>query len=339
MLFNSFAFAVFLPIVFGLYWIFPHKQRWVVLLLSSCYFYMSWNTKYIVLILFTTIVSYFSAIVLERFPRYKKWILVVVLFSCLGLLFIFKYFDFVFESIYKICMIFSIPIHPITLKLMLPVGISFYTFQTLSYVLDVYHGVMKAEYHFGKYMAFVTFFPQLVAGPIERAENLLFQINKKHIFSYEQAVYGMKLITWGMFKKVVIADNFAIYVDLIYNNVHIYKGLSLVVATIMFAFQIYCDFSGYSDIATGTAKLFGIDLMRNFHSPYFSSTFKEFWGRWHISLSTWFRDYIYIPLGGNRNGIAKKYFNLMVTFLISGIWHGANWTFFIWGGTWRFTDN
>lgn len=336
MLFNSLSFAIFLPIVFGLYWALPHKFRWIVLLLSSCYFYMSWNVKYIVLILFTTIISYMSAIVLERFPRYKRWMLGGTLVSSLGILFTFKYFNFASESICRICEALSIPVHPVTLKLMLPVGISFYTFQTLSYVLDVYHGTMKAEHHFGKYAAFVTFFPQLVAGPIERAENLLPQISGKHVFNYGQAVYGMKLITWGMFKKVVIADNFAVYVDLIYNNIRLYRGFSLVAATVMFAFQIYCDFSGYSDIAMGTAKLFGIDLMSNFRSPYFSATIKEFWGRWHISLSTWFRDYIYIPLGGNRKGTARQYSNLMVTFLASGLWHGANWTFFMWGGIYGF---
>lgn len=338
MLFNSFAFAVFLPIVFALYWSVDSRFRWIILLFSSSYFYMSWNAKYIILILLTTVVSYIAAILIEHFNK-KKLILAVALLFSLGILFVFKYFDFFSVNLLKFCNRISISIHPITLKLMLPVGISFYTFQTLSYVLDVYRGKINAEYHFGKYAAFITFFPQLVAGPIERTENLLSQICRRQEFNYNQAVYGMKLMVWGFFKKVVIADNFAVYVDLIYNNVYSYRGFSLIISTILFAFQIYCDFSGYSDIAIGVAKLFGINLMTNFKSPYFSATIKEFWSRWHISLSTWFRDYIYIPLGGNRKGRVRQYFNLMITFLISGAWHGANWTFLTWGGgTWDITD-
>ncbi len=332
MLFNSLAFAIFLPIVFGLYWALPHRLRWAVLLLSSCYFYMSWNAKYIILILFTTIVSYISAILMERFSLKRKVLLLLTLSVSLGILFIFKYFNFVSESFSQICRLLSIPIHSVTLKLILPVGISFYTFQTLSYVIDVYKGKVKAEHHFGKYAAFITFFPQLVAGPIERTENLLHQINEKHFFDYEQAAYGMKLMAWGFFKKLVIADNLAVFVDLIYGNVSSYQGFSLILATVFFSIQIYCDFSGYSDIAIGTARLFGIELMTNFRSPYFSGTVKEFWSRWHISLSTWFRDYIYIPLGGNRKGRIRQYTNLMITFFASGAWHGANWTFLMWGG-------
>ena len=332
MLFNSLAFAIFLPIVFGLYWALPHRLRWAVLLLSSCYFYMSWNAKYIILILFTTIVSYISAILMERFSLKRKVLLLLTLSVSLGILFIFKYFNFVSESFSQICRLLSIPIHSVTLKLILPVGISFYTFQALSYVIDVYKGKVKAEHHFGKYAAFITFFPQLVAGPIERTENLLHQINEKHFFDYEQAAYGMKLMAWGFFKKLVIADNLAVFVDLIYGNVSSYQGFSLILATVFFSIQIYCDFSGYSDIAIGTARLFGIELMTNFRSPYFSGTVKEFWSRWHISLSTWFRDYIYIPLGGNRKGRIRQYTNLMITFFASGAWHGANWTFLMWGG-------
>ena len=313
MLFNSISFAIFLPIVFGVYWSISHKYRWIILLLSSYYFYMSWNAKYIVLIIFTTCVSYFSALLLKKFESKKKILLAVTLMAALGTLFFFKYFNFMAESITKVSNLFAIPLHPFTLKLMLPVGISFYTFQTLSYVIDVYRGKVQPEHHFGKYAVFISFFPQLVAGPIERTENLLPQICKEHEFNYNQAVYGAKLMAWGYFKKIVIADNLAVFVDLIYNNVYAYKGFSLIAAI-------------------GTAKLFGIDLMNNFRSPYFSASIKEFWSRWHISLSTWFRDYVYITLGGNRKGRKKKYRNQILTFLVSGLWHGANWTFVLWGG-------
>lgn len=334
MLFNSFSYAIFLPIVFGLYWILPHKHRWILLFAASYYFYMSWNVRYVVLILFTTIASYAGGLAMERAGTQtaRKAILWSVLVSCLGILFVFKYFNFFSQSVYDLCQAIAIPMHPVTLKLMLPVGISFYTFQTLSYVIDVYRGDVEAEHHFGIYATFVAFFPQLVAGPIERSANLLHQIKEKHSFNYAQAAEGMKLMTWGFFKKLVVADNLAVYADRIYGNVRQYEGLSLIVATVFFAFQIYCDFSGYSDIARGTAKLFGVELMVNFDSPYFSASIKEFWSRWHISLSTWFRDYVYIPLGGNRVSKWKYYRNLIVTFLVSGLWHGASWTFVIWGG-------
>lgn len=334
MLFNSFAFLIFLPVVFILYWALPHKYRWLVILISSCYFYMSWNPKYVVLILFTTLVSYLCGISLEKTanPQIKKWIIAASLTASLGLLFFFKYFNFFSENITALCRKIAIPIHPVTLSVMLPVGISFYTFQTIGYVIDVYRGDIAAERHFGKYAAFISFFPQLVAGPIERTKNLLPQIKAQHIFSYEKAASGMRLIAWGYFKKLVIADNMAIYVDQVYNNLDSYSGCSLLFATFCFAFQIYGDFSGYSDIAIGTAKLFDIDLVTNFKSPYFSASIKEFWSRWHISLSSWFRDYVYIPLGGNRVGRFRHCFNLFVTFLISGLWHGANWTFVVWGG-------
>ena len=246
MLFNSFAFAIFLPIVFGLYWLLPHRFRWGLLLAASYYFYMSWNVRYVGLILFTTVVSYLSAIMLERTKsaRGKRGILAGALLACLGVLFVFKYFNFVSRSVSDFCRMISIPMHPVTLKLMLPVGISFYTFQTLSYVIDVYRGNVRAERNFGIYATFVSFFPQLVAGPIERSGNLLHQVREEHVFDYSQAVYGMKLLTWGFFKKLVVADNLAVYVDRIYNNLHFYHGLSLIMATVFFAFQIYCDFSG-----------------------------------------------------------------------------------------------
>lgn len=334
MLFNSMAFMVFLPIVFIIYWLLPHKYRWILLLLSSYYFYMSWNAKYVILIFLTTGVSYVAALLLdgEKNSIKRKGILLASALFCLGILFFFKYFNFLSESVTSVLNHFAIPASPVMLKVMLPVGISFYTFQTLGYVIDVYRGNVKAERHFGIYATFISFFPQLVAGPIERTDNLLPQIKKRHIFNYESAVYGMKLMIWGYFKKMAIADNLAQYVDMVFSEPSAYHWLDLLIAVFFFTIQIYCDFSGYSDIAIGTARLFGIDLMTNFRSPYFSTSLQEFWSRWHISLSTWFRDYVYIPLGGNRCSKMRRSFNLLVTFLVSGLWHGANWTFLFWGG-------
>ena len=335
MLFNSLHFAVFFPIVFLLYWKLPHRFRWPFLLAASYYFYMCWSIRYVVLILFTTLVSYAAARLIERDKNtlHRKWILCGTLIACLGVLFIFKYLNFFYETADAILRVFSIQMSPMTLKLMLPVGISFYTFQTLSYVIDVYRGDVAAEKNFGIYATFVSFFPQLVAGPIERTSNLLPQIKAEHTFDYDKASYGMKLMAWGFFKKLVIADNLSVYVDTVFNDVWNNAGFSFVLAAFFFTIQIYCDFSGYSDIARGTARMMGIELMENFKSPYFSSSVKEFWSRWHISLSTWFRDYVYIPLGGNRTATkARAYGNLLITFLVSGLWHGANWTFVLWGG-------
>lgn len=334
MLFNSIGFVIFFLIVFSIYWCLPHRFRWILLLISSYYFYMSWNAKYVVLILFTTVISYGAAIILENTKKKstKKLIVLGTVVSSIGLLFFFKYFNFVSESIASLLSMFAIKIDPVTVKLLLPVGISFYTFQTLSYVIDVYKGDVPAEHHFGYYAVFISFFPQLVAGPIERTGNLLPQIKGKHNYDYNQVTYGLKLMAWGYFKKIVIADTLAIYVSRVYDSPHNYQGFSLVLASLFFAIQIYCDFSGYSEIAIGTAKMLGINLMTNFKSPYFSQSVKEFWSRWHISLSTWFRDYIYIPLGGNRVGKMRQSINLMITFLVSGLWHGANWTYVVWGG-------
>lgn len=334
MLFNSFSFAAFLPIVFCIYWSLPHKYRWCFLLLASYYFYMSWNAKYILLILFTTLVAYITAISLESIKnsKTKKLITFIAAFLCLLILVYFKYFNFLSQSLTSFLECFLIQLHPITVDVLLPVGISFYTFQTLSYVIDVYKGKIKAERHLGYFALFVSFFPQLVAGPIERTYNLLPQIKLEHRFDYCQATYGIKLMAWGFFKKLVIADFLSKYVSLVFSNPTYYHGFALVLASFLFTIQIYCDFSGYSDIAVGTAKLFGIDLMRNFNSPYLSSSIKQFWQRWHISLSTWFRDYVYIPLGGRKVSIVRHDFNLLLTFLISGLWHGANWTFVFWGG-------
>ncbi len=334
MLFNSWQFGVFLPIVFGLYWSVPQRFRWLLILIASYWFYMSWNVKYVVLILFTTIISYVAAILIERFRDSRsvcKFILASTLVSCLGVLFVFKYFNFFAGAVVDFLNMFALHLHPTTLKLLLPVGISFYTFQTLAYVIDVYRGNAKAEHHFGIYAAFISFFPQLVAGPIERTNNLLPQIKARHEFKYEQGTYGLKLMTWGFFKKLCIADVLAVYSDKVFNDVYSYQGFALILAAFFFSIQIYCDFSGYSDIARGCSKLFGIELMENFRSPYFSASIHEFWSRWHISLSTWFRDYVYIPLGGNRCSKLRRNMNLMITFIVSGLWHGANWTFIAWG--------
>ena len=334
MLFNSNAFYLFLPIVFVIYWLTPPRYRWGVLLVSSYYFYMSANAAYIFLILLTTAVSFATAQLLEKTENQKKrkLCLLTALVVCLGLLFFFKYFNFLSKSLAAFLKSISIPLSPVTLNLVLPVGISFYTFQTLGYVADVYLGRTKACRHFGKYAAFVSFFPLLLAGPIERAEHLMPQMEREHHFDCEKAIRGSKLIAWGYFKKIAIADVLSSSVSVVYDQVTNFTGLALGVATLFYAFQVYCDFSGYSDIARGVACLFDIDLVENFKSPYFAASIKEFWGRWHISLSTWFRDYVYIPLGGSRKGKWKTYRNLVITFLVSGLWHGANWTYVVWGG-------
>lgn len=332
MSFCSFDYIIFLPIVFFVYWIIPQKFQWLVLLISSYYFYMNWNVKYSLLMFFITLVSYTFALLISKFTRYKKLLLNISLLLCLACLFFFKYFNFLAESIYNLYRGIGFTGNRLVINVILPVGISFYTFQAMSYVIDVYRGKVKPETHFGKFAAFISFFPQLVAGPIERTENLLPQIKEARTFDYDQATYGLKLISWGVFKKIVIADMAAMTVDNIYNSLTYYKGFALFGATIIFGLQIYCDFSGYSDIAIGSAKLLGINLMKNFNSPYFSCSIKEFWSRWHISLSTWFKDYVYIPLGGsNKNNRLKTCINLLITFLVSGLWHGANWTFVIWG--------
>jgi len=332
MSFTSFQFILFLPIVFILYWIVVPKYQWFVILISSYYFYMCWNVKYALLILFVTVVSYISALLIKKYSNHKKLFLLISIIVCFLCLFFFKYFNFLSETVYSLSQFLGLHTNKVVLEVILPVGISFYTFQSMSYVIDVYRGGTKEEHHFGKYAAFVSFFPQLVAGPIERTDNLLPQISGPRKFDCDKAIYGFKLMAIGFFKKLVLADTTAKLVDNIYNSLYLYKGFALVGATFLFGIQIYCDFSGYSDIARGVAKLFGIDLIKNFESPYFSKSIKEFWGRWHISLSTWFRDYVYIPLGGNRVSKTRHYCNLVITFLVSGLWHGANWTFVLWGG-------
>ncbi|MCB0704394.1 MAG: MBOAT family protein [Saprospiraceae bacterium] len=337
MLFNSLIFFLFLPLVFALYWsVFSGKLKGQnsFLLLASYLFYGWWDYRFLTLILFSTVVDFVIGIRLEKTAASskKKLLLGTSIIVNLGLLAVFKYFNFFLESWVDAWAFFGIEISVASLKLILPVGISFYTFQTLSYSIDVYRGKLIPTKSFINFAAFVSFFPQLVAGPIERAANLLPQIERPRSFSYQQGLEGLRLILWGMFKKVVIADFLAPVVDDIFSNYDTYPGSVLVLGAIYFAFQIYCDFSGYSDIAIGVAKLFGVELMSNFKFPYFSRDIAEFWRRWHISLSTWFRDYLYIPLGGSRVGRAKVVRNVFIIFLVSGFWHGANWTFICWGG-------
>lgn len=333
MLFNSLEFVVFFPMVVAFYFLLPYRFRWILLLLASYYFYMCWNYKYVVLLFFTTVICYFAAIGIyrSRVKRVRLLLLTACITIYLGTLFFFKYFNFFGESINILFARFNIFYEVPAYQYLLPVGISFYTFQAIGYTVDVYRGSIQPEYHFGKFALFKSFFPQLVAGPIERASNLLPQFSKKFDFVYERVRDGIVLMAWGFFKKVVIADRLAEYVNVVYSNPADYYGLSVLLATIFFAFQIYCDFSGYSDIAIGAAKIMGFDLMTNFRRPYFALNIKEFWQRWHISLSTWFRDYFYISIGGNRVAIWHWQLNLFLTFLVSGLWHGANWTFVIWG--------
>lgn len=335
MLFNSFAFLVFFPAVVLLYFLLPHKYRWLFLLVASYYFYMNWKPVYAILIFASTIVTWGCGLLVERTDTCfkKKLFLTISLIINFGILFTFKYFDFLNESVFTVLESLNLRWTVPNLDLLLPVGISFYTFQAVGYTIDVYRGDLKAEKHFGIYALFVSFFPQLVAGPIERAKNLLAQFRKKQILDSERLVIGLKQMIWGYFMKVVIADRLALFVNATYNNVDAHNGTTLLIGTFFFAFQIYCDFAGYSNIAIGAARIMGFDLMTNFKRPYFAANIGEFWHRWHISLSTWFRDYVYIPLGGNRVGKSRNYFNLFVTFVVSGIWHGANWTFVIWGGT------
>lgn len=310
------------------------KYRWILLLVASYYFYMNWKPVYALLIFGSSVTTYVCADRIDRAKtkKTKKQYLLASLIINLSILFLFKYYNFFNTSIFGLLDSWSIRMQLPDFDLLLPVGISFYTFQAVGYTIDVYREEIKHEKHFGIYLLFVSFFPQLVAGPIERAKNLLPQFKEHKKFNYDQAVNGLKLMMWGFFMKVVVADRLSIYVNSVYNNVEAHSSTTLTVASIFFAFQIYCDFAGYSSIAIGCAKILGFDLMTNFRRPYFAQSCAEFWQRWHISLSTWFKDYVYIPLGGNRVGTFNNYRNLLTTFLISGLWHGANWTFVIWGG-------
>lgn len=333
MLFNSIQFFVFFIALLLIYYFTPKRFKWLLLLGASYYFYMCWKWEYIFLIIISTLIDYTVSINIENATSQvrKKALLGISLFANLGLLFYFKYYNFFIDSVNESASFFQSTFAIPLVDVILPVGISFYTFQTLSYTIEVYYGRQKVERHLGKFALYVSYFPQLVAGPIERPQNLIHQLNNPAPILPSNVVQGLRQILWGLFKKVVVADRLAYFVDIVYNNPESFHGLSLIIATVFFAFQIYCDFSGYSDIAIGVAKIMGVDLMKNFDTPYFSKSVKEFWSRWHISLSTWFRDYVYIPLGGNRATVNKWVINLFITFLVSGIWHGASWTFVIWG--------
>ncbi len=332
MLFNSFHFLFFFLIVTTAYFLLPHNKRWQLLLLSSCYFYMAFVPIYILILGFTIVVDYFAGILIEQAAgKKRRFFLVCSLLANIGILAVFKYYNFLNDNITFLLkeVGFSNPVP--YLSILLPIGLSFHTFQAMSYTIEVYRGNQKAERHFGLYALYVMFYPQLVAGPIERPQNLLNQFREKHDFDSSRVFEGLKIMVWGFFKKLVVADRLAIYVNSAYDNVGDQNPITLLIGTIFFSFQIYCDFSGYSDIAIGTAKVMGFDLMTNFKRPIFAKSTGEFWKRWHISLSTWFKDYLYFPMGGNRVGIPRWYFNLMVVFVVSGLWHGANWTYIIWG--------
>ena len=333
MLFNSLEFLIFFPIVILVYFVIPHKVRYLWLLGASYYFYMCWNPEYALLMLTSTVITYLSGIFIDKGKtELSRKITVGVSFTLnLAILFYFKYFYFTVDNINAIRQMLELPALTPKFDVILPVGISFYTFQALSYTVDIYRKELEPEKNFFKYALFVSFFPQLVAGPIERSKNLVTQISQRHYFDYNRARRGFLIMLWGFFQKLVIADRAAILVNTVYNNMENYSGIMLVIATVCFAVQIYCDFASYSLIAKGAAEVMGFKLMDNFAQPYLSVSIAEFWRRWHISLSSWFKDYLYIPLGGNRKGKFRKYFNLMVVFLVSGLWHGASWNFVVWG--------
>ena len=341
MLFNSIDFLIFLPIVLVIYYIIPMKYKHIWLLISSYYFYMCWNAKYVLLIFVSTVITYLSGILIDKVEKtwpdvndigkYKKLILALSFVSNLGILFYFKYINFTLDIVTRVLSKMNISMNVPVFDVILPVGISFYTFQALSYSVDVYRGEVAPEHDFFRYALFVSFFPQLVAGPIERSKNLLTQLREPRKFDFGYAFDGILLMLWGFFLKIVLADRIAIFVDTVYGDCEHYQGIYLIVATVLFAVQIYCDFSGYSSIAMGTAKLLGIELMDNFNAPYLSTSVADFWRRWHISLTSWFKDYLYIPLGGSKKGSLRKYFNKMIVFMLSGLWHGAQLTFVVWG--------
>ncbi len=333
MLFNSLQFLIFFPLVAAAYFLLPYRYRWVLLLVASYYFYMVWKATYALLLVTTTLVAWLAGLQMGRTddPVVRKRYLVLSLVVNLGILWVYKYFNLFGGTANTALEAVGLSAAVPHLDLLLPVGISFYTFQTLSYSIDVYRRDREPEPHLGIFALYVSFFPQLVAGPIERSTTLMPQFRERFDFDYRRVVDGLKLMAWGFFKKLIIADRLGVYVDQVYNSPTEYSGIPLIIATVFFAYQIYCDFSGYSDIAIGAAQVMGYDLMQNFRQPYFSKTVQEFWRHWHISLSTWFRDYLYIPLGGSRGSVASWYGNLFIVFVVSGLWHGANWTFVAWG--------
>lgn len=334
MFFNSYNFLIFFPIVVLVYFVIPKRIQHIWLLAASYYFYMCWNAKYAILLLFVTTVTYVCGRILDRLTkdRYRKIIVALCVAGNLSVLFVFKYLNFLIDTLNGILAGINVELVIPEHDLLLPVGISFYIFQALSYTFDLYRSQVKVEKNFLRYALFVSFFPQLVAGPIERSRNLLKQVNEEHSFCFERMREGLLVMMWGFFLKLVIADRAAVVVDCVYNDYSTYGGLYLLIATMLFAVQIYCDFAGYSTIAVGAAEILGFRLTENFAQPYLAESVAEFWRRWHISLTSWFRDYLYIPLGGNRKGKLRKYCNIMIVFLVSGLWHGAEWSFVVWGG-------
>ena len=336
MLFNSLDFMIFFPIVVLVYFIIPKKIRYIGLLVASYYFYMCWNAEYALLIGTSTLITYLSGLLLDKASKtgVKKWIVALSFVSNIGILVFYKYFDFILENVNVVLKNLDMQLVSNPFDIILPVGISFYTFQALSYTVDVYRGEIKAEKNPLRYALFVSFFPQLVAGPIERSKNLLNQVKEmEHIkvWNYDRVANGLMQMVWGLFQKMVIADRVSVFVDFVYANLHTAGSFETILAAIGFSIQIYCDFAAYSTIAIGAAKVMGFELMENFDTPYFATSIKDFWRRWHISLSSWFKDYLYIPLGGNRKGKIRTYFNLLLTFFVSGLWHGAAWTYVVWG--------
>lgn len=334
MLFNSFYFLLFFPAVTVLYFLLPHKWRWLHLLIASCLFYCAFIPVYILILFFTIIIDYIAGLYIETAEgKKRKQYLIVSIIANVGVLAVFKYCNFFLDNANQVLEALHIGTRPIPLlDIILPIGLSFHTFQAMSYTIEVYRGNQKAEKHLGIYALYVMFYPQLVAGPIERPQNILHQFRERHYFDPGDMAKGLRLMLWGFFMKVVVADRLAQYVNAAYGNVTEHNGTTLLLATFLFSFQIYCDFAGYSYIAIGAARSMGFRLMTNFNRPYLATSVATFWKRWHISLSTWFRDYVYIPLGGSRVGRSRHFINLMIVFLLSGLWHGANWTFVIWGG-------
>lgn len=331
--FNSVEFLIFLPVVLLLYWLIPHKFRWILLLVASYYFYMSWNAALIFLIFGTTAVSYAAGLCIEKAKsrRVKKFWFVLTLVVCLGSLAFFKYFNFFLQSIIDFLNLFALHLNDFSLNILLPVGISFYTFQTLSYVIDVYRGAISAEHHFGYYALFVSYFPQLVAGPIERPGDLIPQLKTEQKWSGKEFVTGLRILLVGFFYKCVVADFLGIYVTNVFSDSGNANGLSVAIAGALFTVQMYCDFAGYSEIATGSARMMGVRLTRNFNRPYLAVSYSDFFRRWHITLTRWFTDYLYISLGGSRKGTGRRILNTFIVFLLCGLWHGANWTYVLWG--------
>ena len=332
MVFNSLQFLVFFGIVTSAYFLLAHKYRWALLLLASCYFYMAFVPVYLGILGLTIVIDYFAGIYLERFQGgAKKIFLGCSLLANLGVLAVFKYYFFFSDNFNFLANYFSLPVHFPVFNFLLPIGLSFHTFQAMSYTIEVYRGNQKAERNFGIYSLYVIFYPQLVAGPIERPQNLIHQFYEKHVWDSDRVKLGLLQMMQGFFKKVVIADRLAMVVDPAYANLSNQSTLNLIMASIFYSFQIYCDFSGYSDIAIGASKVMGFKLMNNFNAPYTAKSIPDFWRRWHISLSTWFKDYVYFSLGGNRVSVPRWYINIMIVFILSGFWHGASWNFVIWG--------